>query len=139
VFEGWTEVGTGCYKLVNQRLDKKSHKQNCLTMGASLVKINSEEDNDELLGFLDRNDFQFNGGSDFVWLGVNDGKMEGTWVFDNSRPPIFVTWSNWDDASPINDDINNSARLKHSSGSWFRGTALEQAAVVCAKPMLPTA
>ena len=37
--EGWTEVGTGCYKLVNQLMDKKSHKTNCLTMGASLVKV----------------------------------------------------------------------------------------------------
>jgi len=137
--DGWAEVGTGCYKLVNQLMDKKSHKKNCLTMGASLVKINSEEDNDELLGFLDRNDFRSSGVSDFVWLGVNDGKVEGTWVFDNSRPIIYVNWSNWDETSPINNDINNSARLQHSTGSWFRGHALEEAAAVCAKPMLPTA
>ena len=104
-----------------------------------MIQINSEEDNDELLGFLDRNDFRSSGVSAFVWLGVNDGKVEGTWVFDNSRPPIYVDWSNWDEASPANDDINNSARLQHSTGSWFRGTALEQAAAVCAKPMLPTA
>ena len=37
--EGWTQVGTDCYKLANVPMDKKSHKIMCLTMGASLVKV----------------------------------------------------------------------------------------------------
>ena len=29
------------------------------------------------------------------WIGINDGKTEGRWVEDNTRPLIDVEYFNW--------------------------------------------
>jgi len=128
----WKQVGVNCYKLINEKLDKRSLKIECLKEGAIIAKIFSEEDNDLMLGFLDQtlsyidNEIQ-------IWIGINDGKIEGNYVFDNTidNPTYF----NWSPTSVENSEEVGSVQLQYPSGQWIRTDRYSPAAAICSKPI----
>ena len=62
-------------------------------------QVQSAEENDLLLGFLDQQDFK----SSKVWIGINDGKVEGTYVYDNTVEAI--TYQNFaKDSAPNSEE-----------------------------------
>ena len=58
-----------------------------------------------LLGFLDQQDFK----SSKIWIGINDGKVEGTYVYDNTVEAI--TYENFAKDSAPNSEERGMALI----------------------------
>ena len=99
--------------------------------------MTSEVENDDILRFLKDSNFGTIGKSQYIWLGMNSAKQTGTYIIDNSRPPMTIDWFNWDQISMENDSwLQNSIQLNFATGTWFRATGNNFAAAVCSKPIL---
>ena len=79
--DGWCQIEETCYKLLDGIDQKDILKSLCREEGAVLVAPMSEAENENLWEFLNLVDFQ----GEEVWLGLNDGKNEGTYVKDNTK------------------------------------------------------
>ena len=49
------------------------------------------------------------------WIGINDGKTEGRWVEDNTRPLIDVEYFNWAPSGEIFNYKKKSNNLRFDS------------------------
>merc|ERR1712134_163434 len=118
--------------------EKNTLKKQCKAEGAILVTPMSESDNDNLWEYLDLINFQNQGQEQGqVWLGLNDGITEGTYVQDNTKNPvIYIDWFNWDENVANNTDELSSVKFNFDSKTWFRYSAEDFANAVCTKPAL---
>merc|ERR1719454_1109133 len=113
--EGWCQIEDTCYKL----LDGIDQKNNNLWEYLHLINFEGEGD-----------------GRGDVWLGLNDGITEGTYVKDNTKNPvIYIDWFNWDQAAGENTDEMSSVKFDFNSKTWFRYSAEDFANAVCTKPV----
>ena len=128
--DGWCQIEETCYKLLDDIDQKDILKSVCREEGAVLVAPMSEKENENLWEFLDLVDFQ----GEEVWLGLNDGKNEGTYVKDNTKnPTIYIDWFNWDENAGNNTDPISSAKYNFETKTWFRTNAQDYAYAVCTK------
>ena len=98
--------------------------------------MNSKNENDDILKFLNETNFGTLGKSKYIWLGMNSAKQQGTYIVDNSRPPFEINWFNWDQNSDENNSgSKNSIQMDIETGTWFRSTGNDFAAAVCSKPI----
>ena len=128
--DDWCQIEETCYKLLDDFDQKDTLKSLCHTEGAVLVAPMSEAENENLWEFLDLVDFQ----GEEVWLGLNDGKNEGTYVKDNTKNPVvYIDWFNWDENAENNTDPISSAKYNFERKTWFRTNAQDYAYAVCTK------
>jgi basic membrane lipoprotein Med (substrate-binding protein (PBP1-ABC) superfamily) len=131
--DGWCQIEDTCYKLLDEVDQKNTLKKQCKTEGAILATPMSETDNDNLWEYLDLINFQNQGQE--VWLGLNDGITEGTYVQDNTKNPVvYIDWFNWDENAGNNTDELSSVKFNFDSKTWFRYSAEDFANAVCTKP-----
>ena len=72
-------------------------------MHAHLVKIETEEENEELYNEAVRLSM-----IDGTWIGLNDIAKEGTWVWTNGKRANFTNWNQY---QPDNANNEDCARL----------------------------
>ena len=81
--------------------------ETCRIIGAGLIEINSEEENDQIVEQINRMGFR----DRHFWTGLTDLEEEGVWRFEsNGSEPAYT---NWHSGEP-NDEPNNAdcVRLK---------------------------
>lgn len=128
--DGWCQIENTCYKLLADYDQKNTLKKQCKAEKAILVTPMSNAENKNLKEYLRLVDFQY----DDVWLGLNDGITEGTYVKDNTKNPVvYINWFNWDDNTGVNTDEMSSVKFNYSSETWFRYSAENFAHAVCTK------
>ena len=132
--EGWCQIEDTCYKLLEEVDQKNNLKKQCKNEGAILVTPMTEAENNNLWEYLDLVNFS---GDQEVWLGLNDGITEGTYVKDNTKNPVvYIDWFNWDENAGNNTDEISSVKFNFNSKTWFRYSAEDFANAVCTKPAL---
>merc|ERR1711953_1666466 len=128
--DGWCLIDSTCYKLLPEKDEKNTLKRACKKEGAILATPISQKLNSDLKIYLDM--IRFPGQE--VWLGLNDGITEGTYVKDNTKNPvIYIDWFNWDENAGDNTDEMSSVKFNYDSETWFRYTAESYAHAVCTK------
>ena len=84
-------------------------------MGARLVEINSEEENDQIVHEINRIGFR----NKHFWIGLTDLEEEGVWRFEsNGSEPQYT---NWHYNEPDNNTDADCVRLKKPTNQWKWG------------------
>ena len=99
--QGWIGNGTSCYKLFTSNKTWENAKEECEKWNATLVKVESSEENDfiktELLPSKNRN----------YWIGLSDSDNEGDWMWTDGTQLDSDGYKNWGDDQPKNNKNNN--------------------------------
>ena len=115
----WFSYDGHCYFVNGGPAEWATARQNCRSMDADLVVIESQEENDVL---------KVNIGSS-VWIGLIDGKTDDDWVWlDGPLKPY--PWANWASTKPDNGD-RDCAYLDRSSGLWKTASCVGHLPFVC--------
>ena len=64
--------------------------ESCKNLGARLVEIDSEEENDQIVKKIKRRDFK----ERHFWIGLTDLKVEGIWRLESTaQKPGYTNWA----------------------------------------------
>ena len=99
--QGWIGNGTLCYKSFRSPKTWKNAKKECEKWNATLVKIESREEND----FIKTKVTQTNIGDDY-WIGLSDSDREADWKWTDGTQLAQDGYKNWADNQPDNH-LNN--------------------------------
>ena len=114
----WTSLATGCYLFQEWNSSWYESKRQCKLSGGYLVEVDSQEEQDALIGEITARGWD--GDTHFgFWIGLTDIFHDGTWVWDNLGKPL--DFSNWASGEPNNwHGIQHCAvmKLAGESGKW---------------------
>lgn len=131
---GFEQVGNSCLMYRSQQLNKRTHKIECLKLGATLFAPMNEGEQEEMLGYLDEQSVEPNSR---VWIGFNDGKVEGTYVLDNTKGAVLMPWDNFRVEDNVNTEDSGSVVVDYQTGQWIRVDSYQNDTAICSKPLLP--
>ncbi|ELT89367.1 hypothetical protein CAPTEDRAFT_88352, partial [Capitella teleta] len=91
---GWNHIGVRCYKYFENRKPFTDAKESCISEGAMLAKVDTQEVNDAVSEFV-RN---ISVTSEF-WIGLTraNDQNEWRWIDDTSSS---IVWSKWEVDEP---------------------------------------
>lgn len=141
---GWTEVNNRCWLLRNKIMLKKDAKKWCFNKGATLFQMSSQADQNNLITFLDANNFGTKATST-IWIAMNDGKSEGNFKLDNTctkkgkskaaiKSCMDAKFTNFSTESDnVNDETKNNVYYSHATQSWYYTDGTKTAKFICEK------
>ena len=94
----------------------------------------NEGEQEEMLGYLDEQSVEPNSR---VWIGFNDGKVEGTYVLDNTKGAVLMPWDNFRVEDNANTEESGSVVVDYQTGQWIRVDSYQNDTAICSKPLLP--
>ena len=132
--QGWIGNGTSCYKLFASYITWENAKEECEEWNASLVKVESSEENDfiktELLPTHKNGNY---------WIGLSDSDNEGDWMWTDGTQLDLNGYENWGDNQP-NDFHNEDCvqiQIRKSDpdhyGKWNDVKCLSRTKYICEK------
>ncbi|XP_065140774.2 C-type lectin domain family 4 member F-like [Paramisgurnus dabryanus] len=133
--DGWT-VCRGMIYFSTDKRDWASSRAVCVSMGADLVTITSQKEQDFLVSKI----------KETHWIGLNDLKTEGRWVWVNDQTLEETGVKFWykresgknepDNWKVEDSSGENCASLGNSSGdveTWFDNSCKEKKRFICEK------
>ena len=104
---GWQKFKSSCYyfSLASEKTDRHSAHQNCISLGAKLAAIKSEEENSFIFSHI----------SGDTWFGMSDEASEGNWVFELDGSA--AVYKNWHSGEPNGGSSENYGSM-WSDGTW---------------------
>lgn len=101
------------YFLNQQSMSGSAAQAFAQNLGANLVSIQSQEENDCIVASLVS--LGLNSVSDVIWIGFNDEATEGNFVWYDQSP---VTYTNWATGEPNNSGGNENCTQIYPDGMW---------------------
>ncbi|WAR14315.1 PLCL-like protein [Mya arenaria] len=105
--DGWTRFKESCYKFGDSDLTFDSAQEYCKNIGASLVHIDTTEENVFLRGLLRTLK------SPKHWIGMTDEAKEGNWTYLDGKTVSFTDWGTY---QPNNGRVSNCGAFWESFG-----------------------
>ena len=113
---GWQYFDGSCYYMFKRKLSWQNAKEMCLHMGAFLVEIDTEAENEFLLrswasaGLIE--------GSRGPWIGASDLEQEGTFIWEHSGRSLESGFHHWLTGEP-NGGLKENCLHKASWGNGW--------------------
>nr|XP_055075384.1 CD209 antigen-like protein C [Misgurnus anguillicaudatus] len=128
--DGWTVWRRMIYFSTDKR-DWSSSRAVCVSMGADLVTITSQKEQDFLVSKI----------KETHWIGLNDQETEGRWVWVNNQTLEETRVKFWYKNEPDNWKVmdpsgENCASLGDGNGNlhtWFDGSCKNKKRFICEK------
>ncbi|ELT99666.1 hypothetical protein CAPTEDRAFT_139091, partial [Capitella teleta] len=131
---GWNHIDVRCYKYFENRKQFTDAKESCISEGAMLAKVDTQEVNDAVSEFVrDISLIIFFSGISEFWIGLTraNDQSEWRWIDDTSSS---IVWSNWENGEPTTGEKCARLRLKAGSESrWYGITSDYACSYVCEK------
>merc|ERR1711909_111717 len=117
--DGYTEVGSKCYKVVAGPANYLDAITGCIAEGATLANIESQAEQDAVYALT---------GDTGAWIGLADFLDEGvfSWVDGTA-----VSFTNWRNNQPNNGNNNQHCTWIRPDGEWDDVTCKRTEAYVC--------
>lgn len=123
---GYTLTGSKCLKLVTTSSNYLQAILGCVNMGATLVSIESQADQDAVFALT---------GSTGGWIGLTDFLNEGTFSWVDGSP---VSYTNWRSNAPNNGNNNqHCTQIRPNDGEWDDVICDKNQQYVCQKNARP--
>jgi hypothetical protein len=120
------------YVLVNSLKTFAGAEAHCRSLGGSLAKVSSAEDQRTLLAVAAAADFS-KATEPLIWLGATDAAAEGTWKWTADGSDLAgQTYLNWNPSEPNGMTGENCMAL--SGTSWIDKTCFDSFPFVCQAP-----
>lgn len=129
----WTSFGSSCYKLYTSTSaqDRKKPKVNCQNVGGTLVKIETDKENDFI-----KNEYLNTKG--MYWIGLSDIDKEGEWKWTDG---IGLTgYKKWKSGQPNNKGdqdcvaiLGGDYNVGHHNAEWNDLKCSKQLGYICKK------
>lgn len=97
------------YELYNTVLPWKEAYEFCEKQGGHLVTIDSQQEQNYILGILEHSTF------DKTWLGATDVYNEGKWKWITGEE---IKYNNWADGEPNDSNDEDYMMIYQNSGAW---------------------
>ena len=97
LFNRWTNLTTGTYYFTKKTTDRYEGGNLCNSLGGHLIEIGSQEEQETVGGYLKTKRIL---GSKTFWMGLNDVKKKGEWVWHKSQPAKYTNWYGGQPGSP---------------------------------------
>ena len=112
----WTFLSHGCYLFLTGSTNWADAKNTCEDLHAHLVKIETEQENEELYNEAVR--LNMTGGT---WIGLSDIAEERNWVWTDGKRVNFTNWSQYqpdnhannEDCAELNNYISTGGAAFH--------------------------
>ncbi|XP_071495807.1 echinoidin-like [Diadema antillarum] len=117
--EYWTGFHGSCYRLFLARKNFQEAENHCVELGGHLTSVLSEAENTFLYNYW-RNTISTPTGDGF-WIGYNDIRTEGTWVWSDHSTPR-APYTNWRQRQP-----DNYRGSQDCGKMWYTGTTSDTA------------
>jgi len=117
---GWTLIGSNCYKRNTELLNWNEAENKCKEHGGHLASVHSEHENRLLRLFSKFSSY---------WLGGSDSQSEGVWLWSDSTSWNFTNWPR--------DEPNNKHEAEHClefKYKWNDNKCSSKLPSVCKKP-----
>lgn len=116
----------------SEKLEKLTHKKACRKLKANLVAPMNQAEQDELLGYLSQQSVD---PTSRIWLGFNDGIVNGKYVLDNTKGAVLMPWDNFRVENNLNTEEAGSIVMEYQTGDWIRVDAFHNDTAVCSKAL----
>ncbi|KAM4630135.1 C-type lectin domain family 6 member A-like [Polymixia lowei] len=130
--DGWLFYGRKCYFLSTVQMNWPESRDHCISMGAHLVIITSEDEQ------------RFLNSTETRWIGLNDIETEGKWVWVNNEPlnPNVQFWfqrsqdeqdepDNWKGADSSGENCAAHGNEMTSTNMWFDASCKTKKKMIC--------
>ena len=119
----WYTYETDCYRYVTSKLTWAQAELYCQSLDAHLVSIHTPEE----VHFISKLLFNFDPTTGFHWMGLSDGREEGTWLWSDGSDNNFDSWYR---GQPDNlGGAEHCARMKYQG--WIDDACTLVASSVC--------
>lgn len=108
------KVGSVVYYACAGDMEWSEGRALCQARGAELTSIADDDENEIVLSLL-----VTAGGYDYAWIGYNDQKDEGMWVWSDGTPSGFENWGMGQPASGTTADAEDCVTMLTTTGQWF--------------------
>jgi len=122
---GYTLVGSKCLKLVTSSSNYLQAILGCVSMGSTLVSIQSQAEQDAVFALT---------GSTGGWIGFTDFLNEGTFAWVDES---VVSYTNWRSGQPNNGNNNQHCTQIRPDGDWDDVICDKNQQYVCQKNARP--
>lgn len=116
----------------SELLEKLTHKKACRKLKANLVAPINQAEQDDLLNYLSQQSVD---SRSRIWLGFNDGIVDGTYVLDNTNGAVLMSWDNFRVENNLNTAEAGSIVMEYKTGDWVRVDAFQNDTAVCSKSL----
>ena len=105
--DGYTKVGSKCWKLATDQVNYLDAVRGCNTLGAKLASITSESEQTTYYSMV---------GSEGAWTGLSDILDEGVYSWSDGS---LLDYTNWNNGQPNNRDGNqHCVFMRGQDGMW---------------------
>ena len=112
-------VGDKCYIFESAPKTHADAVSHCMTVGAKLVEIMTDQENTNLYDLFGPN----------FWIGVHDVNFNGQMVYDSTGVPI--TYDNWYEGEPNDFGSEDDCAVTSVGGEWNDLPCSETKSFVC--------
>ena len=103
--QGWSRLKTGCYKVLEESMNKFDSLKECQKQGGYLAEIGSKEEVDVLnYWYKSKMQVQCLYDADILWIGVHNDTERDEWVSDRTGEAVQFTY--WLDTEPTHHNDN---------------------------------
>ncbi|XP_071788498.1 C-type lectin domain family 4 member M-like [Asterias amurensis] len=120
----WSQWQDKCYKMHDANVTWEEGKQICVELGGVMVVPQSEVELQHLHNMCSCN---------WLRIGCNDIKTEGSWVCLDDEGTIDVQDKRWNDAQPNNYGNQDCAAINASG--WHDGDCGTKRKLICQRPV----
>ena len=87
----WYSFNGRCYKYISTKMTWARAELHCVSQGANLVSIHSEEEQSFIRGLI-KSHVPEDGNEQFTWIGLSDHHLEGEWMWSDGSKVDFTNW-----------------------------------------------
>lgn len=125
----WVYNEGSCYYMGKTKLSWEDARKTCASMGAYLVEIESEVENDYLVklwssaGLIE--------GSSGPWIGASDQKLEGHFTWEHSGRSLVSGFQHWGVREPNGGTLENCLHKASWKDGWNDSVCSETTTFTC--------
>ena len=134
--QGWIGNGKSCYKLFTPSKTWENAKEECEKWHASLVKVESREENDFIITKVLPTDKEEN-----YWIGLSDSDNENDWKWTDGTRLDSDGYKNWRGPEPDNHNGNEDCVVivrqstdPYHYGKWSDNSCSLEKKYICENP-----
>ena len=118
---GGRRWGGHCYRIAPTSMSWTDGLQWCRNRKWDLAAINSAAENAFIVGY--RDDYANN---NYLWIGISDIDIEGTFVWSNGDPVTYVNWASYEP-----DGSDDCGCIFRASATWYENTCTNHYRPIC--------